>query len=101
MKPSEYVAAVADELKTNGWIQGHMRNDQGSCVMGAMTSVAFNNLEGGVRHGACRSAHDHMVEKLTRLGYLSIPAWNDFPFRTFGEVQDFLYECQIGLKETE
>jgi hypothetical protein len=100
MKPSEYVASVAEELRTNGWIQGHMWNNHGSCVLGAMTAVALKNLR-GVYHDSFSQAQRYMQDKVESMGYVSIPAWNDSPARTAGEVQDFLRECQISLKETE
>lgn len=101
MNPSEYVSAVADELRTNGWTQGDMHNAEGSCLLGAMITVALNNLD-TVRHGSSYTdATAHIITKLGKEQYYNIPYYNDAPDRTINEVLGFLHDCQIELKETE
>jgi hypothetical protein len=102
VKPSEYVAKVAEELQTNGWIQGEMHDIKGSsCLFGAMSTVVMREIEELAGSGVQQQVNGLMAAKLRERGFNGIPAFNDAHGRTLNEVLDFLHECQIGLKERE
>jgi hypothetical protein len=101
MKPSEYVAEVADHLLANGWTQNSLFDGNGgSCLRGAMFAITWKNLETGTE---ADYAHvDRLIRsKVASRGYGTISSWNDAPGRTLNDVLDLLHQCKIGLKELE
>jgi hypothetical protein len=101
MKPSEYVAEVADHLLANGWTQNSLFDGNGgSCLRGAMLTVTWKNLETSAESDYAQV--DRFIRaKVALRGYGTISSWNDSPGRTLDDVLDFLHQCQIGLKELE
>jgi hypothetical protein len=105
MKPSEYVAEVADHLVANGWAQNSLFDGNGgSCLRGAMLTVTWKNFTTPQKSGTedCGTRVCRFIQsKVAARGYGTISSWNDAPGRTLNDVLDFLHQCKIGLKELE
>lgn len=96
MKPSELLDASADRV-LQGWTQGKIRDrDTGAvCASGAMAEVIGNSWNLVIMDCVVK-ASDEMIHQI---GFNDIPAWNDMPGRTAGEVADAMRTAAKVLRE--
>lgn len=92
MKPSEVIREARNVLFERGWTRRQLEHDDGSvCAMGALRIAAYGAVLGwGPEVESARdcliAADAHLPDFIT--DEPSVPAWNDYPGRTFGEVID-------------
>jgi hypothetical protein len=81
---SDQVADVLDDaadlLERDGWVQGHLHNQDGYCMEGALAQVCPSTHLYGLFWEAMAVLSLHL--------YSVVDRWNDDPFRTKQQVLD-------------
>jgi hypothetical protein len=83
---AEWLETSLERLRRMGWIQGKAINTRGEmCMMGAVQQLSLT--ESHVYDVRTICAEVALTNRLRALGYMGdIACWNDFPRRTFKEV---------------
>jgi hypothetical protein len=86
---------IRDTIIERGWIQGNARTADGVCLLGGIgETVGWHTRRQAVLAALLETYLGHLVG----LGRIDIPAWNDSPVRTVGEVIKVLDDCIVWVK---
>jgi hypothetical protein len=96
-------AAVKKEILEKGWIKGHLRSDEGCCLVGSLVNVlspleemldAWDDMK-AILGEVIKEQFPDRISPIRA----PIPVFNDHPATTLEEVFSVLDKAQVRLEE--